>query len=238
MTSDNIMMNHSDIELVLENIYMVTGSNLTTFEGVRLQHSRNMIILKEGNELTLINSVRLSEAGLNALDQLGHVKQILRIGSFHGRDDAFYKDRYPEALLWALTAMTDEHHAKIDGYLDKTDQLPVANMQVIPFIHSNFPEACLYLNTNGGVLISCDSIKNWIDQDPYFSDETAKLYRSQNFFAKASISDIWIQATGVKRQDFEPILALDFKHLLSAHGAVLLNDAKVCLIESLAKIRC
>lgn len=237
MCNENMMINHSNIESVLENIYMVTGSNVTTFEGVRLQHSRNMIILKEGSELTLINTVKLSDEGLEVLDRLGHVKHILRIGSFHGRDDAFYKARYQDASLWALAGMTDEHGAKIDGYLDETNQLPVKNMQIIPFIHSNFPEACLYLNTNGGVIISCDSIKNWTKQDPYFSEETAKLYKSQNFFGKASISDIWLQATGIKAQGFKPILALDFKHLLSAHGEALLNDAKHALVESLAKMK-
>jgi hypothetical protein len=36
------------------------------------------------------------------------VKNIVRIGAFHGRDDAFYRDHY-DARLWAMKGMSYEN---------------------------------------------------------------------------------------------------------------------------------
>ena len=59
-------------------------------DGIELQHSRNMIIVREEGKLSLINSVRLTDAGLRRLEKLGQIDKVIRIGAFHGRDDAFY----------------------------------------------------------------------------------------------------------------------------------------------------
>ena len=72
-----------------------------------------MTIIRNGSELTLVNTVRLSEEGLNQLDRLGKVTHIVRIGAFHGRDDAFYRDHYPIAQLWTLKGMSYESRSKI-----------------------------------------------------------------------------------------------------------------------------
>jgi hypothetical protein len=39
-------------------------------------------VLRDGNALTLINSIRLDDAGLA---QLGRVAHVVKIGSLHGR---------------------------------------------------------------------------------------------------------------------------------------------------------
>ena len=42
----------------------------------------------------MINSVRLDDAGLAALDKLGKVTDVIRIAANHGMDDPFYAERY------------------------------------------------------------------------------------------------------------------------------------------------
>lgn len=80
---------HSDIQEIFPNIFFVTGTNKTRYNGVELQHNRNMIIVRKKNKLSLINTVRLNDNGLASLDALGKVENVIRIGAFHGRDDAF-----------------------------------------------------------------------------------------------------------------------------------------------------
>ena len=46
--------------------------------------------------------MRLSKNGLNELEQLGKVTNALRITGFHGRDDAFYREKFG-AKIYALT---------------------------------------------------------------------------------------------------------------------------------------
>ncbi len=225
---------HSKIKAVLSNIYMVSASNHVEFEGNHLQHSRNMVILREGRDLTLINSVKLSDAGLAELEQLGEIKHVIRIGSFHGKDDSFYINRY-QAKLWALQGMKDENGTPVDVSLDESTSLPIKSSSLFIFKNTNFPEACIHINSEGGILISCDSIKNWQLPDPYFSHATAKLYEQQGMFGQASISDIWLQAMGVTTDAFGELMSLEFKHLLSAHGQPLLDNAKVKLQSTLEK---
>lgn len=224
-------LKHGPIQQIFPNIFMVTGINITHHDGKELQHSRNMIIYKEENKLTLINTVKLTETGLSELEKLGDITNIVRIGAFHGRDDAFYKSRY-HAKLWALENMQDENHAQIDFILEPNANMPFERCAIFPFQTSSFPEAVIYIDEHDGILITCDSVKNWIQPDEFFSKETASLYQKLGFFHTASIADVWIGATKTKQADFETILTLPFQHLLSAHGKPLLDNAKDCLMES------
>src|ERR1700742_4164997 len=84
---------HGELREVLPGIHFVTGS-LRLPGRLPLRFSRNMTVIVEGEPLTLVNTVRLDEAGLAALDKLGKVTDVIRIAAFHGMDDPFYADRY------------------------------------------------------------------------------------------------------------------------------------------------
>lgn len=219
---------HSEIKEIFPDIFYVTGTNITTCDTTELQHSRNMIIVRENGKLSLINTVRLNETGLAALAALGEVENIIRIGAFHGRDDEFYCDHY-HGKLWALPGMPH------DILLQPNSPMPFADCSVFIFETSKHPEAILHIAKAGGILVTCDSIKNWESADKFFSAATAKLYQQQNLFGIASISDVWLQACNVKTEDFDKLKSLRFKHLLSAHGQPLLNNAYESVMKTLAK---
>jgi len=226
---------HGAIKEIFPNIFFVTGTNITHYNQVELQHSRNMIIIRDKNHLSLINTVRLNDEGLTALDNLGKVKNVIRIGAFHGRDDAFYLDRY-HAKLWALPGAKHDHDRSTDIELIPNGEMPFPNCSLFVFETSVYPEGILHLDQEGGILITCDSIKNWLAPDEFFSIETAKLYEEQGFFGAATISDIWKQACKVKASAFMRLKALEFRHLLSAHGEPLLNNAHELLAKSLCRV--
>ena len=52
---------HGPLEEVFPNIFFVMGTNKTHHDGVDFQASRNMIAVRNGHDLTLINTVRLTE---------------------------------------------------------------------------------------------------------------------------------------------------------------------------------
>lgn len=95
---------HNSIKKIFPNIFFVTGVNQYIDDSGEQQHSRNMVIVRENDKLSLINTVRLTEEGLAELNSLGNVENIIRIGAFHGRDDAFYVEQY-HAKLWAIPGM-------------------------------------------------------------------------------------------------------------------------------------
>jgi hypothetical protein len=226
---------HTRIKKIFPNIYFITGTNITNFNNTNLQHSRNMIIIKNKNKLSLINTVKLNEEGLQQLEELGEVENIIRIGAFHGRDDIFYLNRY-QAKLWSLPTMQHENNRITDYELTPTTQLPFPNSSLLFFPSSTHPEAIIHLTNENGILITCDSIKNWITPDEFFSDETATLYQQQNFFGTATISPVWLQACKIKLKDFSPLKKLQYHHLLSAHGEPLLNNAKEKIEKTMAEM--
>jgi len=217
---------HGDIQEIFPDVFFVTGTNKVQYEGSNIQTSRNMTIIRNGSELALINTVRLNDDGLKKLDQLGQVTHIVRIGAFHGRDDAFYRSHYPNAQLWALKGMTYENGLKPDQELTPEGDMPLPGCSLFVFETSNLPEGILHVDRDGGILISCDSIQNITTTDQFYSPETAKSFHDQGLVKPANISPIWLGATHAKASDFDKLLkTMRFRHLITAHGEPLLNTA-------------
>jgi hypothetical protein len=66
----------------------------TMLMGAHWHFSRNMTVVRDGEALTLVNTVRLDEAGLRRLESLGTARNVVRIGVLHGIDVPFYIARY------------------------------------------------------------------------------------------------------------------------------------------------
>jgi hypothetical protein len=90
------LLPHGELEEIFPDIFVVKGQ-MKLGPGRAIHFSRNMTVVREGEDLTLFNVVRLDDAGLAALDALGRVAKLVKLGSYHGRDDAFYCRRYPES---------------------------------------------------------------------------------------------------------------------------------------------
>lgn len=225
---------HAEIGQIFENVFMVTGTNIIFHEGLRIKTSRNMVIVRQDGALTLINTVRLNEDGLKSLENLGQVKNIIRIGAFHGRDDAFYQERY-QAKFWAFSSMEFSHDERLDFDL-KEGALPLADSELFTFKTTTFPEALIVINIEGGILVSCDSIKNWTKRDAYFDEATFELMRRSGSIGEAKIDLTWLQAMNPSKDEIQKITQLKFKHLLSAHGDPLNNKAKKAVDDSIQSI--
>lgn len=228
---------HREIEKNFEHVYYVIGTSITHHEGAVIQHSSNMTIIRNGDELTLINTISLNEEGLKQLDALGRVKNIVRLGAFHGQDDRFYLHRY-DAKLWALKGMKDDCGAggstKIDVEMTVGGPMPFPGCSLFIFESAAFPEAALHLVREGGILITCDSVKNWLSIDPFFNAETAKMHQESESIGPANIG-FWTNACQVQDSDFLRLMQLPFRHLLSAHGEPLLNNAHEQLARSIKR---
>jgi len=210
---------HGKIREIFKNVFFVTGTNKTQHAGTHIQTSRNMVIIRHGSELTLINSVRLDTGGLKELDLMGEVKHIVRMGAFHGRDDAFYRAHYPSSLLWTLKGMTYENGLTCDRELAVGGAMPFPGCSVFVFQTSVFPEGLLHVDRENGILISCDSIQNITNTDEFYSAETALAFQSQGLVKPANIAPIWLGATQTEGNDFHRLLkTFTFRHLITAHG--------------------
>lgn len=227
---------HGNIQEVFPDIFFVTGASLLEFEGKIIQKSNNMVIVREGKSLTLINTLRLNEEGLKTLDELGNVINIVRLGAFHDRHDVFYLDRY-KAKLWALRGMVHKNNHQVDFLIGETDAVPFPDATFFRFETTAYPEAIMHIARQGGILVTCDSIKNWTRIDEYFSENTAQEFLAQGLIKPVSIDKVWLGAMKPKNSDFARVKRLIFRHLISAHGQPLIDTAHAQLMPILEALQ-
>ncbi len=153
----SITMSHGAIHEVFPDVFYVQGAHRAEFFGSIWQFSKNMTIVREGKELTLFNSVKLTPTGLAALDALGKVTNVVRLGDMHGCDDAFYTNHYG-AKYWAAPGMKIPADIKQVNVL-ADDNLPLKHSSVFFFQTTSRPEAILRLDRDGGILVACDALQ-------------------------------------------------------------------------------
>ena len=224
MSQFNALMPHGRIEEVFPDVFFVMGTMRNVFFGSMWQFSRNMIVVRHDGELSLINAVRLDEEGLKALEALGTVKHVVKIGSMHGHDDAFYLDRYG-AKMWALPGMPHDEGVSVDEEIS-ADNLPFP-ATIFTFEQTKLPEAILFLDRGGEtVAIACDALQNWTGPDEYMDAETIEKMEGFNFFTPANCGPAWMQVNEPKPGDFERLKKVSFQHALCGHGVPLRGDAQ------------
>lgn len=225
MTQYQNALPHSSIEEVFPDVFFVTGTMRNEFFGSLWQFSRNMTVVREDGALTLINSVRLDEQGLAALDALGKVTQVVRIGDMHGVDDPFYVHRYG-ATFWALPGMTLQDGLRVDKPLTPDGEMPLRDCSLFVFQTAKRPESILRLDREGGIMIACDSLQNWVEPDGFFLDETVETMRGMGFFARGNLGLAWLHVSEPQADDFVRLKQIPFKHALCGHGSPLRDTAQ------------
>jgi hypothetical protein len=235
MTSFPAALPHGPIEELFPGVFFVTGAMQAEFFGSQWQFSRNMTVVKEGDALTILNAVRLDDAGLTALDALGAVKHVVRVGAMHGRDDAFYVDRY-KATYWALPNTPAPEGLKVDRELTAGGETPFSDCSLFVFEETKLPECVVRVDRAGGIAVACDALQNWTEADAYFDAETVEKMSGMGFFAPANVGPAWMQAMEPKPVDFERLKSFDFKHTLPGHGKPLHDTAQQDFHVTFAKL--
>lgn len=224
---------HGEFEQVFDDVFFITGT--VRMAGPPMAFSRNMTVVREGASLTLINSMRLDEAGLAKLEALGSVDHVVRLCGFHGMDDPFYQDRYG-AKVWAIEGMRycrgfDNQKAGAQTYFEASatltpDTLPVSGARLIDIASSSPPEALILLEREGGVMIAGDSLQNWARPDRYFNLPARVAMRLMGFFKAHNVGPGWLKGAKPDPAELHALLELEFEHLLPVHGTPVIGGAK------------
>ena len=225
MTDYAPAMQHGPIEEITNDVFWVQGS-IQLAPGIRLM--RNMVIVRSGEELTLVSPVRLSPGGEAELKRLGTVRHVVKIGFFHGVDDAFYLERF-SATYWALPGGTRAEDPTPDKEL-RPDSLPIPDAELFEFRDTKDKEGALLIRRAGGILITCDSVQHW--SNTRGCSFPARLVSHLIGFRRrpAQIGPPWRKRMTPKgaslKSDFDRLTQLDFAHLIAAHGHPLRDTAK------------
>jgi hypothetical protein len=223
---------HTEPQQVHPDIFIVRGG----FDMAPMMRiTRNMVILRHEGELTLVNSVRPTDAGKQAIEALGPVKHLVRIGAFHGADDPWFRDHY-DLTFWTPPGMDPAG----DQVLGDDNMPPLPGLRLIMLERARQAEACLFLEREGGVLISCDSVQNW--EDTQGCSLAAKaVVNLMGFKNPASPGKPWMKVMQDRngpdlKADFERLHALDAQTLLPGHGNVMKGGVSAALGRTIARL--
>ncbi len=225
---------HGAINEVFNDVFFVSGAMETVLMDMDWQFSRNMTIVRDGNRLILVNSIRLNEQALAELEKLGQVTDVIRLGALHGRDDAFYVERY-HAKYWAMPGFDNDAGLKVNE-LSPEAKLPINDVSMFQFNTTKIPEAILFLQREGGIAIACDALQNWLTPDEHFCDSSSERMQQMGFFNSANVGPVWLQAAEPAAEDFVRLKSLPFKHALCGHGEPLLNTAKEDYLATFSRL--
>ena len=224
MTNFKEALPHNKFEEVFPDIFFITGTMCAEFFGSDWQFGRNMTVVRENGKLTIINSVRLDNDGLAALEALGEVVNLVRIGDLHGVDDPFYVDRY-KPTFWALPGMGIQDGLTVDKELVEDGEMPFADCSMFVFKTTKRPEGIFRLDREGGIMISCDALQNWVEPDEFTDEETIAKMKEFGFYTKANPGPGWMHASEPQPDDFAKLKKVHFKHALCGHGTPLRDTA-------------
>lgn len=225
---------HDELKTLYPGVYLLHGS-IRMGPGMRM--NRNMVVLKDGDDLFLINPVRMNDEGLAALDSLGQVKAILRLGDFHGLDDEFYLDRY-RCEFWAQAGQQTYAAPQPSNLIVKDVESPFPNSEFFTFDSAAYPEAALFLKDHK-LLITTDSVQFHADWS-YFTWFTKVAFKLLGFKLGLNIGPPWLKRVtpkgGSMQADFDKLLALDFNAIVAAHGLPLKSGAKEALRTEVCRV--
>ncbi|MEM6995017.1 MAG: hypothetical protein AAF721_31175 [Myxococcota bacterium] len=219
---------HGVLREVLPDVFVVNGSIALG----AMQISRAMVVVRDGERLVVVNSLRMNEEGLAQLDGLGTVTDIIRLGGFHGSDDPFYKERYA-AKSWAIAGQTyfkgtnpdvGEVYFEADGYLGAGDELPLRGASVYVF-STRFPEAILRLPVGGGTLVAADAMHNW-HADELFNEAGKTAMTRAGMLRPYRLGGGWLRSLEPAPEEVAGILELEFDNVLPGHGQPVIGGAK------------
>lgn len=221
---------------VFDDIWWAWG---TVRFGPGFSFPRNMFIIRDGDALTVVHPVLMPEPVQAEIEKLGEIKNIVRLGAFHGMDDPLYIERY-KARYFAPPGVDVAEGVSIDVELTGGGELPVEGAELFEFEAARAPEAALRLDRHGGILVTCDSVQNWVDTEgcSFLGGIGARL---MGFRGPACIGPGWRKFSEPKDGTgfgpaFEKLLEWDFKHLLAAHGRPLEHTAKADLRRSVERL--
>lgn len=195
-----------------------------------VRFTRNMVVVRDEGRLTLINPVRMDDAGLRALEALGKVTDVLRLGPLHGMDDPFYVDRY-QAQFWSFAGGTTYTTPSIDQVLAEDGALPFRNARLFAFKHMKETEGAILLEKTPNLLITCDAIQSYATppHTPHTNAFSRLMMPFIGFPKKTLIGPVWVKLLVTDRsgiaEEFKRLLAWDFDQLIAAHGTFLPQGA-------------
>lgn len=233
---------NSGLEQVFPDVWTVRGSNHQS-SFVYIPVTMTVIRDSDTGDIAILNSMRVDDATVNAILDLAAPTSkvhIVRLGAFHGKYDAWWCAEFPDrCVMWALPGHNIQDGARVDKILSAQNAPLPGSCTVFVFDFPK-PEAAVVLHAPK-VAVFCDAIVNFSSFE-YCGILCRPLFWYLVYGCCHRPGDFYIQEmTKVSSKEkfiseYERFLALDFDSYISAHGPVVIGDAKRKIRERMKTI--
>ncbi|HKY89529.1 MAG TPA: hypothetical protein VJM11_00765, partial [Nevskiaceae bacterium] len=134
--------------------------------GLRISFSRNMVAVLGDDGWVVLNPVRVSEAAEQELLAKGPIRHAVRLGTYHGMDDAYYVERFG-AQFWAVPGVQAHPEPPGTRAITEGGEFPLPGGKAVVFSKATRAE-CAVLVPQARLLVTCDSVQHY-DRDPLIS---------------------------------------------------------------------
>jgi hypothetical protein len=204
---------------------------------LKITFSRNMVAVRSPEGWVLLNPVRLTEGAEAELLAKAPFKHAVRLGTFHGRDDSYYVDKFG-VEFWGAPGEQAYPQPRFSRPIAEEGPFPIPGARVVIFKSATRAECVVYLPQHR-LLVTCDSVQHY-ERDTLVSLLGKLVMYPMGFFTPCVIGPIWLKAVtppgGSLRADFQRVLALDFDNLISGHGTPKLGGAKEALAQNVERL--
>jgi hypothetical protein len=239
MTEDifpSVLPHGSVQEVIPGKVYIVQGS-FPMMPFVRI--NRTMCIVKEGNDLIILNSVRVNEETENEIMKLGTIKKLVRLCMAHGVDDAYYVHKFKPRYYSVATSEFSKPDAPADVVLKEDGEMPIKGSKLI--ILTGIPEkdreAALWI-PEGPTLISVDVFQHEGGME-HTSFGGSLLMTLMGFGKPCDCPPLWRNTFGKDKEaiwpDLERIFALEWDAFVSGHGNAMVGGANLAVAANIRK---
>jgi hypothetical protein len=228
---------HRPPEEIVPGVWFVSSENRMKTPVFTIPFGRNMVAVRGPDGWVVLNPVRMREDAEQALLARTPVRHVVRLGTFHGRDDAYYVEKFG-AEFWAVPGPQTYQAPPITREIADGAALPIPGASAVVFTGATRAECIVYLSEQR-LLVTCDSVQHY-EGDPWLNWKSRLLMTPMGFFKPCVIGPIWLKEVtppgGSLKPDFERILALDFDTVISAHGAPKRGGAKAALRQRVDRL--
>ncbi|BAY28917.1 hypothetical protein NIES2107_07550 [Nostoc carneum NIES-2107] len=200
--------------------------------------TRMTVIRLSNNQLMIISPIKIDNATINALNQLGEVIYIVVPNLYHHLFVAEFQRYYPHAKLWAVSGMQDKRpDLQIDQIISNdsihqigcVEYVLVAGFNTFDLNGISPLNECVFFHNKSQTLIVTDIVFHFDEKFSLKTKLIAQLLGSYKQLRPSLLEKMATQNKIKVQHSIQQILSWNFERIIMAHGSIIVQNAKPML---------
>lgn len=197
--------------------------------------TRMTVIRLANRELVVISPIRVNEAAVRQLSDLGQVRHIVAPNLYHYLFAAEFKAFYPNATFWAAPGLdTKQPELPIDEIISSDSSRQWDELETILFDGfktlslSGFDalNECVFFHPASRTLILTDTAFHLDESFPLLTQFASKVTGGYKQLSPSLLEKIATTEKESVKRSVEKVLHWDFERVIMAHGSIIERHGK------------